>query len=92
MSGKIRSLGLCLGASTISIVQVEQEQNLREGNPIQEKKIPRIVTYSLHPHEGDPKRTLLSAIKNLDLNSFDRIAATGIKFRKFVTLSSIPEP
>ena len=92
MSGKIKSLGLCLGASTVSIVQVEQEKNLREGNPIQEKKPPRIVTYSLHPHEGDPKRTLLSAIKNLDMNSFDHIAATGRKFRKFVTLSSIPEP
>ncbi|MBW2643014.1 MAG: hypothetical protein JRC89_06510, partial [Deltaproteobacteria bacterium] len=92
MSGKIKSIGLCLGASTVSIVQVEQEKNLREGNPIQEKKPPRIVTYSLHPHEGDPKRTLLSAIKNLDMNSFDRIAATGRKFRKFVTLSSIPEP
>ncbi len=92
MSGKIRSLGLCLGASTVSVVQVEQEKNVREGNPTQEKKNPRIITYSLHPHEGDPKRTLLSAIKNLDLNSFDRIVATGRKFRKFVTLSSIPEP
>ncbi|MGB2929857.1 MAG: hypothetical protein WBB70_13175, partial [Desulfobacterales bacterium] len=58
-SKNIKSLGLCLGASTVSIVQVEQEKNLREGNPIQEKKTPRIVTYSLHPHEGDPKRTLL---------------------------------
>ncbi len=92
MPGKIRSLGLCLGASTVSIVQVEQEQNLHEGNPTQEKKTPRLVEYSLHPHEGDPKRTLLSALKNVDLNSFDRIAATGRKFRKFVALSSIPEP
>jgi len=92
MPGKIRSMGLCLGASTVSIVQVEQEKNLRKENPGQEKKAPRIVSYSLHPHEGDPKRTLISAINNLDLNSFDRIAATGRKFRKFVTLSSIPEP
>ena len=90
--GKIRSLGLCLGASTVSIVQVEQEQNLHEGILTPEKKPPRLVEYSLHPHEGDPKRTLLSAFKNLDLNSFDRISATGRKFRKFVTLSSIPEP
>jgi len=44
-SKNIKSLGLCLGASTVSIVQVEQEKNLREGNPIQEKKAPRIVTY-----------------------------------------------
>jgi predicted CoA-substrate-specific enzyme activase len=91
-SEKISSLGLCLGASTVSIVQVEQEQNLHKGILTPGEKPPRLVEYSLHPHEGDPKRTLLSAFKNLDLNSFDRISATGRKFRKFVTLSSIPEP
>jgi predicted CoA-substrate-specific enzyme activase len=53
---------------------------------------PRIVKYASHPHEGDPKKTLRLAIKNLDLNSFDRIAATGRKFRYFVSFSSIPEP
>ena len=92
MSEKIRSLGFCLGASTISIVQLEQEQNVREGILTQETLPPRLVNYWLHPHEGNPKRTLLSAIKDLDMNSFDRIAATGRKFRKFVTLSSISEP
>lgn len=92
MSEKIRSLGLCLGASTVSIVQLEQDQNLGDGIPIHEALPPRLVNYWLHPHEGDPKRTLVSALKNLDLNSFDRIAATGRKFRKFVTLSSISEP
>ncbi|MGD9383651.1 MAG: hypothetical protein PVH55_06330, partial [Desulfobacterales bacterium] len=30
-SKKVASLGLCLGASTVSIVQLEQEQNLEEG-------------------------------------------------------------
>ncbi|MBT9439437.1 MAG: activase, partial [Desulfobacterales bacterium] len=53
---------------------------------------PRIVKSSLHTHEGDPKQTLLAALKNFDLKSFDRIAATGRKFCKFVNLSSIPEP
>jgi len=92
MSEKIRSLGLCLGASTVSIVQLEQEQNLGEGIPTREHLPPRLVNYWLYPHEGDPKRTLVSALKTLDMSSFDRIAATGRKFRKFVTLSSIPEP
>ncbi|MBW2681092.1 MAG: hypothetical protein JRD01_10175 [Deltaproteobacteria bacterium] len=91
-SKNITSLGLCLGASTVSIVQLEQDQNLREGIPTQEPLPPRLVNYWLYPHEGDPKRTLVSALKNLDMDSFDRIAATGRKFRKFVTLSSIPEP
>jgi len=53
---------------------------------------PRIVKFSLHTHEGDPKQTLLAALKNFDLKSFDRIAATGRRFCKFVNLSSIPEP
>jgi len=92
MSGKIRSLGLCLGASTVSIVQVEQEQDPSIDVPTKDNNNLRVVKYSLHPHEGDPKQTLLSAIKNVNLDSFDRIAATGRKFRDFVNFSSIPEP
>ena len=86
----MRVLGLCLGASTVSIVQMEQDRDvidITKGN-----SNPRIVSYSLHPHEGNPKKTLLSVLKHLDLSSFDRIAATGRRFRKFVNLSSIPEP
>jgi len=79
----MNSLGLCLGASTVSIVHMAMKKS--------ESK-PRIVKSSLHIHEGDPKQTLLAALKNFDLKSFDRIAATGRKFRKFVNLSSIPEP
>lgn len=92
MSKKIGVLGLCLGASTVSIVRIEQDRSSDKGNPIQFDKNPMIVECSVHTHEGDPKRTLLSAIKNLDLNSFDRIVATGRKFRTFVNLTSIPEP
>ncbi|MCK5509572.1 MAG: activase, partial [Desulfobacterales bacterium] len=83
----INSLGLCLGASTISIVHLETKKDINSS----EIK-PRIVKFSTHPHEGNPKQTLLAALKNFDLKSFDRIAATGRKFRKFVNLSSIPEP
>ena len=91
-TGKIRSLGLCLGASTISITQVEQEQVAAGGNPGITENSPKVVGYSLHPHEGDPKQTLLSALEGLDLDSFDRITATGRRFREYVNLTSIPEP
>ena len=91
-AGKIRSLGLCLGASTVSIVHLEQELGVDGQRPAKVNNNPRVVSYSLHPHEGDPKQTLLSAIKGLALSSFDRIVATGRKFRTFVNLSSIPEP
>jgi len=89
---KITALGLCLGASTVSIVQVEQDIAVDEKYRSTAKGRPRLIAYSLHPHEGDPKRTLLSAIENLDLNSFDKIGATGRRFRDFVNIPSISEP
>ena len=90
MSEKLKALGLCLGASTLSVVELEMGQSLKT-NPTAETR-PKVTGYSLYTHEGDPKQTLLDAFDRLDLNSFDRIAATGRKFRKFVNLSSIPEP
>ncbi len=89
MAEKLRSLGMCLGASTVSIVQLELDRSLKT-NPTGNTK-PQLIDYALYPHEGDPKQTLLNAFDRLDLDSFDRIAATGRKFRKSVNLSSIPE-
>ena len=86
MSKPIKSLGLCLGASTVSLVHVELDPYAGSSEP------PRIIAHSLHVHEGDPKLTLLRALERIDVQSFDRIAATGRKFRKFVNLTSIPEP
>jgi predicted CoA-substrate-specific enzyme activase len=79
-----------MGASTVSIVQLQLDRNAQK-NPTATSK-PRIIDFSLFPHEGDPKQTLLDAFDRLDPESFDRIAATGRKFRKFVNLSSISEP
>jgi predicted CoA-substrate-specific enzyme activase len=80
---KIKALGLNLGASTVAAVEIEL-------SPESEK--PRIVTNSVHLHEGNPKDTLLSVLNQYDLASFDKIAATGRKFCKLVNLSTIPEP
>ncbi len=92
MSRKLRSLGLCLGASTVSIVHVEQEQSATGGNPGITENSPHVIGHSEHPHEGDLKQTLLSALEGLDLDSFDRITATVRRFREYVNLTSIPEP
>ena len=81
----MKSLGICLGASTVSMVQLEQDTVGENGRPI-------IVDCSRHPHNGSPRETLISALGTMDLTSFDRIAATGRKFRKFTNLSSISEP
>jgi predicted CoA-substrate-specific enzyme activase len=90
MAEKLRSLGLCLGASTVSIVQLELDRSEQKNSSAKQK--PRLIDFSLYPHEGDPKKTLLDAFNRLDPASFDRIAATGRKFRRFVNLSSISEP
>ncbi len=90
MTEKLKALGLCLGASTLSIVQLELNRRLDTNQTGKPK--PRLLDYSIYIHEGDPKKTLLDAFDRLNLESFDRIAATGRKFRKFVNLSSIPEP
>jgi predicted CoA-substrate-specific enzyme activase len=81
MISDLKTLGVCLGASTVSLVEV-----LREGGA------PRVGRHWLKPHEGDPKRTLVRALDEIDVAAYDRIAATGRKFRRFVNLTSISEP
>jgi predicted CoA-substrate-specific enzyme activase len=95
MAETIKSLGICLGASTVSLVQLklDQEQSDKRGSGgYHQGPKPTLIEYGLYPHEGDPKQTLINSLEQLDLSSFDRIAATGRKFRKFVNLTSISEP
>ncbi len=87
---KIRSLGFCLGASTISAVWLDAERCPGTGTSCFSQN-PRVAGFLTLPHEGDPRRTLLSAFKQVG-NSFDRIAATGRRFHKLLNLSTIPEP
>ncbi|MBW2155940.1 MAG: hypothetical protein JRG87_04695, partial [Deltaproteobacteria bacterium] len=72
-SRRINVLGLCLGASTISLVHLDYEPVEDIGNPTAVIRPPRVVKYSRLPHEGDPKRALLSAVNGFDLKAFDRI-------------------
>ena len=92
MAKTMKYLGICLGASTVSLVQLKLDPDERESDGTQHQPKPVIIDHALYPHEGDPKQTLIKAFKSLGLDSFDRIAATGRKFRKFVNLTSISEP
>ncbi len=85
MTEPLTSLGICLGASTISICRVESARDGAGGRP-------NVLGHALFPHEGNPKATLTRALQGLDLRDIDRITATGRKFRHFVNLTSIPEP
>ncbi len=89
-SGNIESLGICLGATTVSCVRLIQEQKIGDPFTVPDTKL-RILDHSVRPHEGDPKQTLFSYLNHPELDVFDKIAVTGRKYRHFVNLSSIPE-
>ena len=79
-------LGICLGASTVSMVHLAAPLQNRPGSG------PWIVAHETHVHEGHPKNTLLRALAGKDLAAFDKIVATGRKFRHHVNFTSISEP
>ncbi|MDA3898818.1 MAG: acyl-CoA dehydratase activase [Desulfobacteraceae bacterium] len=89
---KTMSLGICLGASTISVVLVEANINGNQMGSAEKNNGTRVVDFSVHSHGGDPKQTLMSVVNELDFDIFDKIAVTGRKFHKFVNLSAISEP
>ncbi len=70
--------GVCLGATTISAVTVQQDETGI-----------KIIDASSYPHEGEPRRVLLKMLAD---QSEARICATGRKFRHVVKLPSISEP
>ena len=77
----MKVLGICLGASTISIAELYEQSGRVD-----------IRSHSVRPHEGNPQKTLHDTLTSFDLASFDRIAATGRKFRELLNITSIPEP
>ena len=77
----MKTIGICIGATTISIVGLEKKDS----------RIKSLIKKSI-PHHGNSKKGLLEIIKEVDLNNFDRICITGRKFRKNINLTSITEP
>ena len=78
----MKSLGICIGASTLSAVGITRDGD----NHIRKTSI------SVKPHNGNPRQVLLETLVNLDSSAYDRIAITGRKFRHSINLSSISEP
>lgn len=74
------SIGICLGATTMSIVEISSKGN--------EVIIENVITKE---HNGDPKGTLTHHLDNYDLNE-KYIGVTGRKFREFIDMPSITEP
>ncbi len=84
-----RALGICLGASTVSVAQVEIRSG---GNGNDSEKETRITHHAVYPHGGNPKKALLSVFYDIQPDQFDSIAVTGRKFQRFVNLPAVSEP
>ncbi len=78
----MKALGICVGASTISLVGLE-------GNGSGPVRKERILTES---HHGNPRKVLLEILEALDLREYSRIVVTGRQFRQGINLTSISEP
>jgi predicted CoA-substrate-specific enzyme activase len=78
----MKSLGICLGASTISLVGLQEtgdgriEQTLRRSRS----------------HEGNPRRVLQEMLEEIEDLKNIRVGATGRKFRNYLDISTISEP
>lgn len=77
----MRSIGICIGASTITRVDVEKKNNNLE-----------ILNIVSKLHDGNIKKTFRNLISNEDLKSIKKITLTGRKFKNLINLSSISEP
>ena len=77
----MEALGMCLGASTLSICRVRR----------QEDRI-SVVDSTTITHEGNPRKTLLEALERIPDIKTVPLAVTGRKFINFITLTTISEP
>lgn len=78
ISDRTESLGICIGASTISAVWLSKSPAR-----IQLLKTERIT------HHGNPKSEIIDLLKK---NQAKNITVTGRKFRSIVNLTSVSEP
>ena len=78
----MKSLGICIGATTLTVVSLARGQS----------EAPVVNNIHSQPHNGNPRKALIDALRKFPLNGSVRIAATGRKFRHFLNISSISEP
>ncbi len=76
-----RAIGICAGASTISLVTLEKNGSR-----------PAIQQVTVRPHEGNPHSVLKELLDTLAPDEQDAIAVTGRRFKENLNLSPISEP
>ena len=77
----MKSLGLCIGASSISMAVVEKGKNAT--TVIEAKSI---------PHEGNPRKVIKELVTKELLEEVEGFAVTGRKLRHMLAATSISEP
>ncbi|MGC8603793.1 MAG: acyl-CoA dehydratase activase, partial [Desulfomonilaceae bacterium] len=77
----MEALGMCLGASTLSICRVRRQENHIS-----------VVDWKTITHEGNPRKTLLEALESIPDIKTIPLAVTGRKFINFIRLTTISEP
>ncbi|WLE97534.1 MAG: acyl-CoA dehydratase activase [Candidatus Electrothrix communis] len=77
----MKSLGICAGASSISLAGLEQNTS--------EKKL---LFARSRAHDGNPRKVLREMLEQIDNLQEYRISATGRKFRNMLNFSGIAEP
>lgn len=82
-------MGIGLGASTISVVQISAAST---PSAVSDRDRIKIISHGTYPHEGDPRQSLLTALSDFDPTGCDKLVVTGRRFRHHINLSSIPEP
>ena len=77
----MESLGICLGASTVSLVLLQRTGQKTE-----------VLQTEIRSHEGNPRRCLTAMLARVNGIDTLRIGVTGRKSKKHISLSSISEP
>jgi predicted CoA-substrate-specific enzyme activase len=90
MNKPVIALGMCLGASTVSMVQLQGQRISNAGRD--DNKPPVVVYHAVYAHDGNPRQAMLKALQGVDWSLIDKVAVTGRKFRHFLNLSAISEP
>ena len=74
----IKSLGVCVGASTIKFVSIDDQYNILER---------RIINHDCHP-----KQALIGLFEEIDIKTYTYAVITGRKFKDLLAHEKITEP
>ena len=77
----MRSLGMCIGASTVTYANIERDQNQSQ-----------VLNADAIIHDGNPEKVVGEILAKARIDGIDRLAVTGRKFRSMVKAATIPEP